>query len=56
MEVKGQMTCFKHEGFWQCMDNLRDNKYLNNLSGMRAILPGKFGKRDFKTKHINEER
>jgi glucose-1-phosphate cytidylyltransferase len=26
-----QMACFKHNGFWQCMDNLRDNKYLNQL-------------------------
>ncbi len=27
----GQLMTFKHEGFWQCMDTLRDKKYLTNL-------------------------
>ena len=22
---------YKHESFWQCMDNIREKKYLNNL-------------------------
>jgi glucose-1-phosphate cytidylyltransferase len=28
---EGQLMCFKHEGFWQCMDTLRDKNYLNEL-------------------------
>jgi glucose-1-phosphate cytidylyltransferase len=28
---KGQLTAFKHEGFWQCMDSLRDKNYLDGL-------------------------
>ena len=27
----GQLAAFKHEGFWQCMDTLRDKIYLNAL-------------------------
>lgn len=26
-----QLVAFRHEGFWQCMDTLRDKIYLNNL-------------------------
>ena len=26
-----ELNAFKHEGFWQCMDNVRDYKYLNEL-------------------------
>ena len=25
---KGQLTAFKHDGFWQCMDTLRDKEIL----------------------------
>jgi len=28
---EGQLTSFKHDGFWQCMDTLRDKNYLENL-------------------------
>ena len=28
---KNQLKAFKHEGFWQCMDTLRDKIYLNKL-------------------------
>ena len=28
---KGEMSAFKHEGFWQPMDTLRDKTYLQNL-------------------------
>tara|TARA_B110000971_G_scaffold221051_1_gene266655 strand:- start:9065 stop:9772 length:708 start_codon:yes stop_codon:yes gene_type:complete len=28
---KKQLTVFKHEGFWQCMDTLREKKILNKL-------------------------
>ena len=27
----GHLSAFRHEGFWQCMDTLRDKIYLNNL-------------------------
>jgi glucose-1-phosphate cytidylyltransferase len=26
-----QLHCYKHNGFWQCMDTLREKKYLNEL-------------------------
>ncbi len=29
LSVKGQLNAYKHEGFWQCMDTLRDVKLLN---------------------------
>lgn len=28
---RGELMSFKHEGFWQCMDNIRDHQILNNL-------------------------
>ena len=28
---KKELKCFKHSGFWQCMDTLRDKNYLKNL-------------------------
>ena len=28
---EGQLMSYKHEGFWQCMDTLRDKNYLNEL-------------------------
>ncbi len=27
----GQLMAYRHEGFWQCMDTLRDNHLLNRL-------------------------
>jgi glucose-1-phosphate cytidylyltransferase len=27
----GELMVFKHKGFWQCMDTLRDTQYLNEL-------------------------
>ena len=27
----GQLSAYKHNGFWQCMDTLRDKNYLNEL-------------------------
>lgn len=27
----GQLDCYKHEGFWQCMDTLRDKEKLEKL-------------------------
>jgi glucose-1-phosphate cytidylyltransferase len=28
---KGELYTYKHNGFWQCMDTLRDKNYLNEL-------------------------
>ena len=28
---EGQLMAFKHQGFWQCMDNVRDLNLLNEL-------------------------
>lgn len=28
---EGQLACYKHEGFWQCMDTLRDKEKLERL-------------------------
>ena len=28
---KKELNAYKHEGFWQCMDTLRDKIYLNKL-------------------------
>jgi len=27
----GQLTVYKHDGFWQCMDNVRERDYLNKI-------------------------
>ena len=27
----GQFMAFKHEGFWQCMDTIREKEILENL-------------------------
>lgn len=29
--LDGQMACYKHSGFWQCMDTLRDKEKLDKL-------------------------
>ena len=28
---EGQLMAYKHEGFWQCMDTLREKKLLDDL-------------------------
>lgn len=28
---EGQLTAYKHDGFWQCMDTLKDKNYLEKL-------------------------
>ena len=28
---RGQLYAFKHNGFWQCMDTLRDKEYIENI-------------------------
>jgi glucose-1-phosphate cytidylyltransferase len=32
IEENKEMNAFKHYGFWQCMDNIREKNYLNELS------------------------
>ena len=27
----GERRAYSHQGFWQCMDNVRDRDYLNKL-------------------------
>lgn len=31
LAAQGQMTCYRHDGFWQCMDTLRDKQKLEKL-------------------------
>lgn len=31
LAAEGQLAAYKHDGFWQCMDTLRDKRLLNNL-------------------------
>ena len=31
LAASGKLGAYKHDGFWQCMDTLRDKIYLNNL-------------------------
>ena len=31
LAAEGQMMCYKHTGFWQCMDTLRDKEKLEKL-------------------------
>ena len=28
---KNELKAYKHSGFWQCMDTMRDKKYLNDI-------------------------
>ena len=28
---KKNLACYKHEGFWQCMDTLRDKKFIEQM-------------------------
>ena len=29
--MEGQLRAYNHDGFWQCMDNVRERDYLNKL-------------------------
>ena len=29
--ARGELMAYRHEGFWQCMDTVRDRKYLDKL-------------------------
>jgi len=39
LAADGQLAAYRHEGFWQCMDTLRDVRYLNSLCGGDAPPP-----------------
>jgi glucose-1-phosphate cytidylyltransferase len=36
LSAEGQLAAYRHEGFWQCMDTLRDVRYLRALWDQRA--------------------
>jgi glucose-1-phosphate cytidylyltransferase len=31
LAAQGQLAAYRHDGFWQCMDTLRDKRQLENL-------------------------
>jgi glucose-1-phosphate cytidylyltransferase len=31
LTAEGELMAFKHDGFWQCMDTLRDKEFLDEL-------------------------
>jgi len=31
LAADGELVAYRHEGFWQCMDNSRDYQHLNQL-------------------------
>jgi glucose-1-phosphate cytidylyltransferase len=31
LSQQGQLQAYIHDGFWQCMDNVREKDYLDNL-------------------------
>ena len=31
LAAEGQLMCYKHDGFWQCMDTMRDKERLEKL-------------------------
>ncbi len=33
---EGQLSCYRHNGFWQCMDTMRDKEKLENLLSMNS--------------------
>jgi len=37
MSKKRQLTAFRHEGFWQCMDTKRDKDALNKILNSKKI-------------------
>ena len=37
MSKKRQLTAFRHEGFWQCMDTKRDKDTLNKILNSKKI-------------------
>lgn len=39
----GQLAAYRHEGFWQCMDTVRDRSYLKS-SGIRVRRHARAGK------------
>ena len=31
LACEGKIKAYKHDGFWQCMDNIREREYLDEL-------------------------
>ena len=45
LAAEGQLSCYKHHGFWQCMDTMRDKEKLEKLlsekrSAMESMVNG----------------
>lgn len=38
----GELMAYKHTGFWQCMDTVREKNSLRKC-GAATMLPGRFG-------------
>ena len=34
-----QLVAYKHNGFWQCMDTIRDHEYLNSITSKNKTYP-----------------
>ena len=39
LSKKNQLVAFKHKGFWQCMDTIRDKEYLDNIDKIKNLWP-----------------
>ena len=39
LAADGQLVAYRHDGFWQCMDTLRDVRYLNSLCDGKTPAP-----------------
>lgn len=37
LSKEGELMAYKHEGFWQCMDNMRDKELLNKMFQEKTI-------------------
>ena len=37
---EGELMAYRHEGFWYCMDSLRDKRYLDDLWAPASALAG----------------
>ena len=48
----GCLKAFKHEGFWQCMDNVRERDYLDKLIAKRISTMDGMVNKDYVPKYI----
>ena len=35
LSAEGELAAYKHDGFWQCMDTLKEKKYARRYVGKR---------------------